>query len=703
VRTNGTRRSVRAPAGASPRAPLPAQSGGPAASDRLGLVEFLHLGDRSGAERVMDGLAELGVGRLRTAISWADWHAPGGAEWYRWLIPELGRRVELLPCVTYTPPSLGRLPKTSSPPRETRAYADFLDELVDELGEWFEWIELWNEPNNLNDWDWKLDHEWRLFSDMIGKAAYWMRRRGKKTVLGGMCPTDPNWLRLMCERGLMQHIDAVGLHAFPETWQAHWAGWEGETAPVRAILREFGHEPPLWITEVGYATWRHDEVRQVGYLKEALQSEAERVYWYSLRDLDDARESQEGFHFDDRHYHTGIQRADGTPKLLYRLLAKGGLPEVHALDGRIRAPHVKTAGARTLVTGGLGFVGSNLTARLVERGRNVLVYDSLARAGAEENLAWLRETSGHKLGVEIADVRNRHAAAEAVAEAAEIYHLAAQVAVTTSVVDPRTDFEVNAGGTLNLLEAMRRRSDPPGLLFTSTNKVYGDYIGADDLAETATRYVCTRDRQGAGVDETQPIDLYSPYGCSKGAADQYVLDYARIYDLPAAVFRMSCIYGPRQFGTEDQGWVAHFLRSALDGRPLTVFGDGKQVRDLLFVDDLIEALTLCQAHMGACRGKAFNIGGGPDNSVSLLELLDLLEQIGVGRPEVAFADWRPGDQLLYLSDTRRFRGLTGWAPRVSVQQGLQRLAGWLGAHVAPVAAAVPATRLAEPAERRASL
>jgi CDP-paratose 2-epimerase len=334
------------------------------------------------------------------------------------------------------------------------------------------------------------------------------------------------------------------------------------------------------------------------------------------------------------------------------------------------------AGSYALITGGAGFLGANLADRLASAGERVLIFDNLARANVARNLAWLQQRHGERIAVRIADVRNAEAVRQATRGASAVFHLAAQVAVTSSIDDPVADFEVNARGTLNVLEALRRRPDPPPLVFASTNKVYGKLFGAAQLRRGARRY-----EPGSGtppaVDESCPLELFSPYGCSKGAADQYVLDYARVYGLPTVVFRMSCLYGPRQFGTEDQGWVAHFLICALAGRPITIYGDGRQVRDLLFVDDAIDAYLLARDRIDAVGGQAYNLGGGPDNACSLLELLEQFAQLGIAPPPVGFAAWRPGDQLYYVSDTARFARLTGWRARMSVAEGLARLHRWL--------------------------
>jgi CDP-paratose 2-epimerase len=330
-----------------------------------------------------------------------------------------------------------------------------------------------------------------------------------------------------------------------------------------------------------------------------------------------------------------------------------------------------------LLTGGAGFVATNVADRLLRGGNRVRLFDNLSRPGVERNVRWLKSRYGSNVQLQFGDVRDVAALRTALRGVDRVFHFAAQVAVTTSLVDPLEDFDINAKGTLGLLEAARDLDEPPSLLFTSTNKVYGD-LGDVRLFRSGRRYVAAnRAIARYGIGEERSLDFHSPYGCSKGAAEQYVLDYARTFGLPATVFRMSCIYGPHQFGTEDQGWVAHFAIQALQGHPLTLFGDGLQVRDVLFVDDLADAMVLAHQHIDRTAGRAFNIGGGAGNTVSLLELIDLLRDIVGASPVFTLEPWRTADQRYYVSDVRKFASLTGWAPRTSVREGVAHLVKWL--------------------------
>jgi len=334
-----------------------------------------------------------------------------------------------------------------------------------------------------------------------------------------------------------------------------------------------------------------------------------------------------------------------------------------------------------LITGGAGFIGSNYVSRLLQRGERVTVFDNLARAGSRLNLEWLRETYGdHAFKLVIGDVRDAHALLDAARDADVIVHLAAQVAVTTSVVKPREDFEINALGTFNMLEAARASGRNPAVIYSSTNKVYG---GMEDVAvvEQAEHYAYAN--LPFGCSENQPLDFHSPYGCSKGAGDQYVRDYFRMYNLPTVVMRQSCIYGTRQFGMEDQGWVAWFIIAALNGRAITVYGDGKQVRDVLYVEDLLDAYDAALAHINTAAGQVFNLGGGPDKTLAIwTEFKPILEKLLGHALVVGRGEWRPGDQKVFVSDIRKAGQQLGWTPKVGVEEGIGRLFDWVKANPA---------------------
>ena len=338
---------------------------------------------------------------------------------------------------------------------------------------------------------------------------------------------------------------------------------------------------------------------------------------------------------------------------------------------------------RWLVTGGAGFIGSNAARTLSRRGAQVIILDNLSRETGRLNLSWLQDELGKDGFVFVeADVRDEASVTSVFREHGAfdvVLHLAGQVAVTTSVAEPRADLETNALGSFNVLEATRQFAPDAAFLNASTNKVYGQ-LAHHRTEARPTRYV-DLDAPG-GISEREPLDPHSPYGCSKGAADVYTLDYARIYGLNSVSLRQSCIYGPRQYGVEDQGWVAWFALAAQLGRPLTIFGDGKQVRDLLHVDDLVDLYLRVAECAAECRGRAYNVGGGPENSLSLLELLDRLEAHR-GQPlRPAFAPARAGDQLVFVADTGRAADELGWRPHIGVDAGLEALFGWIDSHAA---------------------
>lgn len=329
-----------------------------------------------------------------------------------------------------------------------------------------------------------------------------------------------------------------------------------------------------------------------------------------------------------------------------------------------------------LITGGAGFIGSNYVHRLLERGEDVTIFDNLSRPGSEKNIQWLQKDFGKDaFHLVKGDVRDSETLQQTVQDKQVIVHLAAQVAVTTSVVNPREDFEINAGGTFNVLDAARMTGKQPVILYASTNKVFG---GMEDIRvrEEETRYAYVD--HPMGIDESYPLDFHSPYGCSKGSGDQYMRDFNRIYGLRTVVFRQSCIYGPRQFGVEDQGWLAWFAIAALQGKTITIYGDGKQVRDVLYVTDLMNAYDSAIQNIERSAGQIFNVGGGPQNTISVWrEFAPLLEEKIGKRIPTEKADWRPGDQKIYVSDIRKAQKLLDWQPKVNVHEGISNLVDWV--------------------------
>ncbi len=332
---------------------------------------------------------------------------------------------------------------------------------------------------------------------------------------------------------------------------------------------------------------------------------------------------------------------------------------------------------RMLITGGAGFIGTNTALYFAKKGYAITLFDNLSRIGTKENLTYLQKYIPHLSFVQ-GDICDAKAVANVISGQDIIFHFAAQVAVTTSVINPREDFEINAGGTINILEAMRQRNPHALLIYSSTNKVYG---GLEHLKvkEKLKRYECLE--QPFGVDETTPLDFHSPYGCSKGSADQYVRDYHRLYGLKTIVFRQSCIYGSHQFGVEDQGWLAWFLIATLFHIPLTIYGNGKQVRDLLSVDDLIQAYEKAIDHIKITSGQIYNIGGGRDNAISIwLECAPLIKSIAGSIPKITYKKERPGDQPYFIADIRKAKRDFRWVPKISYKKGIQLLYDWLHEH-----------------------
>jgi CDP-paratose 2-epimerase len=332
-----------------------------------------------------------------------------------------------------------------------------------------------------------------------------------------------------------------------------------------------------------------------------------------------------------------------------------------------------------LVTGGAGFIGSNYAFRLIQRGERVTIFDNLSRGGAKRNLAWLEDAFGKdSFRLVVGDVRNADLIAESAKQADAIVHLAGQVAVTTSVMNPRDDFESNALGTFNALEAARLSERNPIFLYASTNKVYG---GMDDVEvfEEDTRWLYKDLEHGCA--ETQQLDFHSPYGVSKGTGDQYTRDYSRIFGLRSVVFRQSCIYGPRQFGIEDQGWLAWMMIAAVTGRKITIYGDGKQVRDVLHVNDLLDAYDAAIEKIDVSKGQVYNMGGGKRNVMAIwAEFGPILERLLGKEIEVAREGWRPGDQRVFYADHRKATRELGWSPKIDLEEGLDLMFEWVKAN-----------------------
>lgn len=437
-----------------------------------------------------------------------------------------------------------------------------------------------------------------------------------------------------------------------------------------------------WLICGGYSTWRYDHAQQARDFLNAVTSGSGRVYWGRLDDA--PGEPGE----DDRAGQTGFFGPSGEPKLVTRLLLDGGVAAVQRVfSAALKAPAI--IGTKpVLITGGAGFIGANLADRLASEGTPVLIYDGLVRAGVERNLHWLKKRHPSRITAVLGDVRDEDSLGAAAARAAAVFHLAGQVAVTTSMMTPVTDFEVNARGTLALLEALRTRNPNAPLVFASTNKVYGDLADISLALEEDAYLPVQRDIRAHGVDETRPLSFHTPYGCSKGTADQYVLDYAHSFGLHTAVLRMSCIYGERQLGTEDQGWVAHFLLRAIAGQGITIYGDGRQVRDVLHVGDAVSAYLGAWAQIGRVSGRAYNLGGGPGNAISLLQLIAHIGDVLGREVDVTFADWRPGDQRYFVANTRAARNDLGLAAPLPWRQGIARLAQHFGVDSARARAAL---------------
>jgi CDP-paratose 2-epimerase len=608
----------------------------------VGVVQYFHIHDRDAVEHVLAGLDRLPVRQMRTAISWCDWMTEGGEEWYDWLLPQLLERFEVIPCFLYTPPALGILPKTSSPPREPQLYGEFVEMVLERYAGRLEHVELWNEPNNYIEWDWTIDPEWTIFAEMVGGAAERAARRGVKPVLGGMSPFDPNWLDLMFKRGALEHVEVVGVHGFPGTWEAVWEGWGTHIDRVQDVCDRHGSAARIWVTECGFSTWAHDEFRQLRTLVELAEAPAERVYWYSVQDLAPERPTLDGFHADERAYHFGLQRANGEPKLLARVLAAGGLPGVREMV-EFATPPADDDAMRTLVTGGAGFIGIHLVERLAAEERPVTVLDNLSRPGSELRLRELKRRYGDLIRVEVGDVRDVFALRRCLARCEAVFHLASTVPADAPLGVP-DDLDVNLRATVMLLEEARRLDEPPAIVYASSSAVYSP----------------------AG-----------PFACAKEGADQYVRDYADTFGMRTCALRFGAVYGPHQSGDQEHGWLGALVLFAAHGRPVVVFGDGRDVRDLLYVDDAVDALLRAMATPAALDGSAFDVGGGQERAASVRELVALVRRMQEDEPRFERLPWPQAEPSFYVSDHSAFTELTGWQPSVSIEDGFARLQSWV--------------------------
>lgn len=610
----------------------------PARSTELGICARFPYDNRDRAALGLRGLASLSVKHVRLALSVTDLENDA---WLKWLLGRLAETHDVLVALDDQP----ILPET-------------LELFLDHHGDRIKAVEICANglpfPDDLmNNLKRKLLVLERHPLPAILSLGFWPRI-GEATYLDVDKLENADAIGLRLSIGMNDRIDE-------------------RVEDARRALRGVDPNKPLWITSIRHAGDCRDLVKPAMLLGDAMARDVDRIYWNGL--IGDCSSNDTGSTTQD-----DLFDAAGQPGLLARLLAagEGELDRVLSLSRRNQSPAV--VGVRpVLVTGGAGFIGANLADRLASDGHHVLIYDALARPGVERNLHWLTRRHPGLVAFALGDLRDEAALSDAAASANAIFHLAGQVAVTTSMAQPLADFEVNARGTIALLDTLRRRNADAPLIFASTNKVYGD-LADIALAREGDCYLPTRtDLRDNGIGEDRPLRFHTPYGCSKGAADQYVLDYAHSYGLRTAVLRMSCIYGERQLGTEDQGWVAHFLLKAIAGDPVTIYGDGRQVRDILHVGDAVAAYIAAWQNIDAIAGKAYNLGGGPQNAISLLQLVEHIEML-LGRPiEIDFSAWRNGDQRYFVADTSALHRDLSLASPLDWRSGVARLATYFGA------------------------
>ncbi|MGD9555633.1 MAG: NAD-dependent epimerase/dehydratase family protein [Mangrovibacterium sp.] len=639
----------------------------------IGILEQFCAGDEEKAKETAEGLKKMGITHLQIRLARTGYAQGKGEAWLDWLIPFLSQQFDLFPCFGISVPGAAKEADEISPKDPEETPAEFADWFTGRYGKYFSYAGLCYEPLNPGAGGELFAPD--VFVGLTDMACSSFRMHGKKVVLAGIHPEAAKWLTGLAEYDAFRKIDVLGLQDSPEE-PVPADEWRKKVEQLRTVFSGGGLNPEFWITATGYSTDDFDERMQLEKFVSVAELPVSRVYWHSLTDMRAEGPRIRAAGGSGRYL--GLMNADGTSKLLHRFWISGGIENIMQnkwlVSANERLP--ENSAQRVLITGGAGFIGTNLAHRLMTGGYHVTVLDNLSRPGVEHNLKWLKEQHPG-LRVLIADTRDRRTVEEAVNDTGHVFHFAAQVAVTNSLVNPVHDFEVNVAGTINLLEAIRKSPSRPSLIYTSTNKVYGN-LADIELTNDGISYSPKNEKiRMSGVGENRHLDFHSPYGSSKGSADQYILDYARSFGLRNAVFRMSCIYGPHQFGNEDQGWVAHFILKALKREKITLYGDGMQVRDVLYVDDLINAFLKAWEHIDLIRGEAFNMGGGPANAISLLELIKMLEE-KLGAPvSFEFENWRQGDQKYYVSDSSKFSQATGWKASVPALHGIGLLYDWL--------------------------
>ncbi|MDQ3190637.1 MAG: GDP-mannose 4,6-dehydratase [Bacteroidota bacterium] len=643
-----------------------------------GIIECFQTGDYKAVERAISDIKEIGIGHIRIEISWAEWSTPEGQTWFDWLIPKLSKNLSLLPC--FLPVLPKGIKKTSSSPVNSQEYADFLDLMITRYGIYFDWLELWNHQDDINDWNKKSDSQWSFFAKAIENEAKMVQARGKKTVLGGISPTNLNCLKLLFETGVMKNIDAIGIHKLSDEDEAESKEWELNIEKIQGLVNINNSPTELWITQSGFSTWKFDETRQLQEYLKSTDQKVKRTYWYSLYDFDTAISITDNFDLEDKKLHYGMKKRNGAPKLIYRFLQNESLEEIKKKKWLTQEFKKNVVDKHILITGGAGFVGINLAHHYLLLGKPVMIFDNLSRPGVVDNLQWLISKYGTKVRVQIADIRNESILQMAVKNAESVYHFAAQAGATSSIYNPIEDFEINARGTLNILNSIALLETPIPLVFASSSKVYGEMKHLEMKIKGNSYEPVLKEVKSFGINENSILDLNNPYGCSKGVAEQYVLDFARTFQLPATVFRISSTYGPYQHGNEEQGWLSHFISNCIKNKTVNIYGDGRQVRDILFIDDLVEALLLTQKNMSSVIGQAFNIGGGPQNAISLIDALEMISKISKNKIDVSYNPWRTGEQRYFVSDTRKFELATGWIPKTNIKNGMEALYNWISNH-----------------------